>query len=131
MRYPPLVQAHFDQPCHAGTPPGEGRLYRGEAGSPAQGARICIEMRSDGRCIGAIGFHAWGCPWTIAACSLAVSRLQGAPLAALAGFEPRALAAELGLPTERLGRLLILGDALRNCLADWDTTQPAGVSPPG
>lgn len=129
MRYPPLVQEHFDRPCHAGTPPGDGRLYRGEAGSPAQGAQVRIEMRAGGEHIEALGFHAWGCPWTIAACSLAVSRLQRAPVAALGHFAPQALAEELGLPVERLGRLLILGDALRNCLADWDTTQPAGDSP--
>jgi NifU-like protein involved in Fe-S cluster formation len=126
MRYPPLVQAHFDQPRNAGPLPGPGPLCRGAAGTALAGARIVIEARITAGRIGQIAFQAFGCPWTIAACSLATGRLAGAPAAALGQFDPAALAAELEMPAERLGRLLILQDALRNCLADWDTTHPAG-----
>lgn len=125
MRYPPLVREHFDRPRQLGPPRGPGPVARGLAGSPAAGARILIEARVVGGRLEEVTFRALGCPWVIAGCSLAVERLVGAPVAALAGFDPAALAAELDLPTERLGRLLILQDALRNCLADWDTTQPA------
>ncbi|MCC7490048.1 MAG: iron-sulfur cluster assembly scaffold protein [Gammaproteobacteria bacterium] len=125
MRHSPLVQEHFDNPRRLGPPQGPGPVACGRAGSAAEGARILIEARIVAGRIEEITFRALGCPWVIAACSLAVDRLAGAPAAALAAFDPGALAAELDLPAERLGRLLILQDALRNCLADWDTTQPA------
>jgi len=127
MRYPPLVEQHFERPCNAGPLAGPGQVLRGEAGSPAEGAHVLIEARIEAGRVGDIAFRAWGCPWTIAACSLATTRLRGGEAAALGRLDPAALAGELGLPAERLGRLLILQDALRNCLADWDTTQPTRV----
>ncbi len=126
MHYPPLVQEHFDRPRHVGPPTGPGRVGRGEAGEVAVGVHIVIEARLVDGHIEEVCFRAYGCPWVIAACSLVTERLTGAPTAGLQNFDPVALAAELDLPAERLGRFLILQDALRNCAADWDTTQPTG-----
>ena len=53
--------------------------------------------------------------------------LAPGPVAQLWEFDPTAVRAELGIPAEKLGSLLILQDALRNCFRDWDTTQPAGA----
>lgn len=130
MDYPALVEEHFEHPRHAGTPPGRGSLYRGEAGSRSQGAQVLVETRIRDAVIVAAGFQAWGCPWTIAACSLTMEELQGASVSRLKAFDPQLLAKALGLPAERLGRLLILQDALRNCWADWDTSGSTGEGRP-
>jgi hypothetical protein len=65
----------------------------------------------------------FGCPHTRAACDRAVQLLTGAPVAQLGLLEPLSLGAGLGIPPEKAGRLLIIQDALRNCLADWDNAQ--------
>jgi NifU-like protein involved in Fe-S cluster formation len=128
MRYPPAVQQHFDAPANVGPlRPAAQRTYRGEAGSMALGTWITFEADIvDGR-LRRLAFQAFGCPYTIAACSRATEMLAAAPVEALSGFEPRAIAAEFGVPAERIGRLLILQDALRNCFRDWDTTQSAAA----
>jgi len=126
MRYPPLVEQHFRAPENLG-PLGVPGACRGEAGSPARGARVVFEAQvRDGR-VARLCFQAWGCPWVIAACSRMTGLLAGEPVGALARFDPAGLAAELELPPGKLGSLLIIQDALRNCGADWDTTQPAGA----
>jgi hypothetical protein len=66
--------------------------------------------------------QAWvyGCPHTMAACDHVLQQLTGGTAAGLATLDPLALAAALDIPVEKTGRLLIIQDALRNCLADWD-----------
>lgn len=70
-------------------------------------ARIGI---SDGRIVAA-EFDVWGCPDTIAAANLAAERMRGVALADFHGLNSRELAEELGIPTEKLGKLLRLEDA--------------------
>jgi NifU-like protein involved in Fe-S cluster formation len=74
-----------------------------------------------------LAFRAYGCPYVIAACSRATELLTGAAVEALDGLDPAALAQELNAPPEKLGNLLVIQDALRNCFRDWDTTQPAAA----
>jgi cysteine desulfurase len=106
----------------AGEPAGT-VLARGEAGSEETGTRIAFAARiRDGR-VARLEARVFGCPHTRAACDRAVQRLTGAPVADLGRLEPRQLGAELGIPPEKAGRLLIIQDALRNCLADWDNGQ--------
>ena len=125
MRYEEAVERHFAAPSHVG-PLAGGRVSRGEAGSRAKGTWIVIEACIDGGRVDRVAFQAFGCPHTIAACSRATELLAGGAAGCLARFDPSVLAAELSIPPEKLGSLLILQDALRNCFADWDTTQPAG-----
>lgn len=70
-------------------------------------ARISV---ADGRIVLA-GFDVWGCPDTIAAADCAAERMRGVAVNDFRGLEPRALAAELGIATEKLGKLLRLEDA--------------------
>jgi NifU-like protein involved in Fe-S cluster formation len=128
MPYPPVVEQYFDNPANVGPlHPAPARLYRGEAGAAAQGTWIVIEADIGHGRVRRLAFRAFGCPYVIAACSRATELLTGAPVAALAGFLPEAVARELAVPADRLGRLLVLQDALRNCFRDWDTTQPAAT----
>ena len=105
------------------TPEGEPAgtvLARGEAGSEDTGTWVTVAARvRDGR-VARLDARVFGCPHTRAACDRAVQLLTGAPIAELGRLEPRSLGADLGIPPEKAGRLLIIQDALRNCLADWE-----------
>lgn len=114
MEYSPRVRARFASPAWAGTlPDGPGEQLSGEAEALERRVWVRFEVRiqdgqiTDGR------FRAWGCPHVIAACDLALERLQGRPLSAVAGLDARTLAAELEAPAGKLGRLLVVEDALR------------------
>lgn len=126
MRYPEPVERHFRAPENLG-PLGLPGACRGEAGSPARGAWVVFEAEVRDARVHRLCFRAWGCPYVIAACSRITGLLAGEPVGALARFDPASLAGELSLPPEKLGSLLIIQDALRNCWGDWDTTQPAGA----
>jgi hypothetical protein len=95
-------------------------LARGEAGSADLGTWVVVTTRvHDGR-VDQLDIRVFGCPDTRAACVASIPRLTGAPVGALADLDPLALGQELGIAPEKAGRLLIIQDALRNCLADWD-----------
>jgi NifU-like protein involved in Fe-S cluster formation len=126
MDYPATVARHFSRPSNVGPLAAE-RIFRGEAGSPARGTWVVFDAEIHAGVIARLAFQAFGCPYVIAACSRSTEILTGGPAAGLAGFDPTGLTRELGIPAEKLGSLLILQDALRNCFADWDTTQPAGA----
>ncbi|MBT8422377.1 MAG: iron-sulfur cluster assembly scaffold protein [Gammaproteobacteria bacterium] len=65
---------------------------------------------SNGRIVAA-QFDVWGCPDTIAAADLAAERLRGVLLEDFRGLDARAMAQELDVPTQKLGKLLRLEDA--------------------
>jgi NifU-like protein involved in Fe-S cluster formation len=125
MEYPEPVARLFWEPANVGPLAGEG-IIRGEAGSAARGAWVVIDADIRARVIRRLAFRAFGCPYLIAACSRATEQLTGAPAEALARYDPAVLVPELSIPAHKLGSLLVLQDALRNCLAGWDTTQSAG-----
>ena len=125
--YPDAVLARFDAPAHAGPlGSGPGELVTGRAGGVEDGIDVAFEARIDGGRIVAIGFRTWGCPYSVAASSLAAERLQGQAVQALGEFNPLELAPLLDLPPERRGRLLCIEDALRSCWRAWDNK---GLSP--
>ncbi len=129
MDYPEAVRRLFFNPECVGPllVRSTERLCRGEAGSDTAGVRILVEAAVQEDQVVRLAFRARGCPYLLAACSRAMVLLAPGPVGALAAFEPAGLMGELGIPTEKLGSLLILQDALRNCFRDWDTTQPAGA----
>lgn len=95
-------------------------LARGEAGSMEAGTWVTMTAAiRDGR-VDRLDTRVYGCPHTMAACDRAVQLLTGGTAAGLGTLDPLALGAELEIPLEKTGRLLIIQDALRNCLADWD-----------
>ena len=120
-RYSAVVERHFAQPQHVGTlsRAHESTLY-GAAGQRAHGTEVVFHVGIDGPIIGEMTFQAFGCPHTIAACSVLVERLTGRPVESLGEVHSDELAACLDLPVEKTGRLLIIEDALRKCLEAWD-----------
>lgn len=128
MSYPAQVARHFRAPSNVGPlAPEAAPCFRGEAGGTAGGAWVVFEAEIAAGTVRRIAFRAFGCPYLIAACSRATEQLTGAPVQALRRFGHAPLVAELQLPAEKLGSLLVLEDALRNCFRDWDTTQPTGA----
>jgi NifU-like protein involved in Fe-S cluster formation len=129
MRYAAAVQCHFDRPANVGplAVAAQGRCFRGEAGSLAAGTWVVFEADIRGGLVRRLAFQAFGCPHVIAACSRTTETLAGAQAGAMLAFDPEEVARDLEAPPEKLGRLLLIQDALRNCFRDWDTTQPAAA----
>jgi len=117
-RYSPLVRELFERLPHAGDlAPGPGAVVHGEAIALDRGAWVRYEARiEDGR-VTDCAFRAWGCPHTLAAAALVASRMHGQGVDAKAAFDARWLATELDAPPEKLGRLLVVEDALFGMLA--------------
>ena len=122
----PQIRALFAALDHAGELPGAsarpGRVVRGEAGREAQGTRVCFALRLlEGR-IAVARFRAYGCPHTLATCEWLARRLEGHSVAggaleAPGVGNPLEWSERLGLPGAKLGRLLVIEDALRAALA--------------
>ncbi len=125
--YSPLVERLFAGAADAAGPlPGSPSAadLRGEAGSTARGAWVVFHVRPAAGRIAAMTFEAWGCPVTIAACAYLARELVGQPLSSLKAQDMARLRAMMAAPPGRLGRLLIVEDALRNCLTGWDNASP-------
>jgi NifU-like protein involved in Fe-S cluster formation len=120
-RYSAQVLDHFAAPRHAGRlPEGPGQVLQADAGEYRLGTTVRFALRIESQRVAAVAFRAYGCPHVLAACSLAAERLAGAPVRALAELAAKDLAAALDVPPEKLGRLLIVEDALRNGWRAWD-----------
>lgn len=101
-----------------GVPPGEGWVV-GEAGRVREGTRVRCYLQADGTGrIGAVEWRLFGCPQTWAVVEGLRPALQGrSPAAALGAVgRPADWALRHGVPTEKLGRLLWVEDALRQAL---------------
>lgn len=125
--YSDLVTRHFDAPANVGPLGGAAdNVFTGSAGHREHGTRVCFEARIDAGRIQEIAFQAYGCPHTIAACSLATQRLAGQPAAALQEFDPQGVMSELQVPVEKTGRMLLVQDALHHCFRAWENRRLAG-----
>jgi hypothetical protein len=117
----PQIRALFTSLDHAGeladAGPGTGEVLRGEAGREALGTRVRFALRLlEGRVI-AVRYRAYGCPYTLATCEWLARQLEGREFAggaleALGVGNPLAWSERLGLPAAKLGRLLVIEDAL-------------------
>jgi len=118
----PQIRALFAALDHAGELPGAaaapGRVVRGEAGREALGTRVRFALRLvEGR-VAAVRYRAYGCPHTLAACEWLARQLEGCPVAEAPGVgNPLKWSERLELPPAKLGRLLVIEDALRAALA--------------
>jgi nitrogen fixation NifU-like protein len=122
----PQIRALFAALDYAGELPGAtagtGRVIRGEAGREALGTRVRFVLwLVEGR-VAAVRYRAYGCPHTLAACEWLAGKLEGRSFAgggleALGVGNPLEWSERLGLPPAKLGRLLVIEDALRAALA--------------
>jgi NifU-like protein involved in Fe-S cluster formation len=123
-RYSDAVRALFrDLPGAGDLAAGGGVAVSGEAAALDRGAWVRLAARIEEGRFAQCRFRAFGCPHTLAAASWVAGRLSGAPLAAAASLDARAIAQELDVPAEKMGRLLVVEDALRGLLDDLRRVQ--------
>ncbi|HSG66638.1 MAG TPA: iron-sulfur cluster assembly scaffold protein, partial [Gammaproteobacteria bacterium] len=105
--------------------PGRAGLLSAPAGEHASGAAedrslnvwVRFQVQLVDESIRAVRFQAYGCPHFIAAADWMAERLEGQAAHRLAEPAGRAAQAALGVPTEKLGKLLVLENALAACLS--------------
>ena len=116
MDYCEEVRRRFEAPAGGGAQADlEVGTHSGEAQDRALGVWIRFQIQAAEGRIGTVRFQVFGCPHTIAAVSLVAELIQGQPLTALGSPWATGLAERLQVPEEKIGRLLVLEDALRAC----------------
>jgi NifU-like protein involved in Fe-S cluster formation len=114
MKYNELTRRYFESAARAGTLPG---CFRGAAGDRAQGTWVQFDVQCDAGTVTDVRFLAFGCPHTIAAAAwLADTVIGTAPRCGMTQ-SIQALSERFEVPVEKLGRLLIVEDALKTALA--------------
>jgi NifU-like protein involved in Fe-S cluster formation len=98
------------------TAPGAGILsgpcvYRGAAGSRAQGTWVQFDIEAADGTIGGARFLAFACPHTIAAAGWIVEYAPGLAVRPELPVSVADLSERFAVPTEKRGRLLIIEDA--------------------
>ena len=120
-RYSGEVLAHFQAPRNAGGfPPGSSGVLTGRAGERRHGRTIELSLRLEGGKVAECRYRVYGCPATIALCSFASERLRGLTPAEARDLSAVALADELRLAPEKRAAALLLEDALRAALAEYN-----------
>jgi hypothetical protein len=110
----PHIRELFSALEHAGEPVERAgaRWLHGEAGLEATGTRVRFTLcMGDARLL-EVRYLAYGCPHTLATCEWLARSLEGRRLDALEVGNPIDWAQQLGVPAAKLGRLLVIEDAL-------------------
>jgi cysteine desulfurase len=98
--------------------PNEG-VAGGEAGGPGQEAWVRFTLQVQDGLVKSALFKAYGCPHTLAVTAWVAERLRGRGRTDLAPGAPAEWAEALAVPVEKLGRLLVIEDALADCARHW------------
>ena len=121
MEYSETLLEHFRQPRNAGRFPGATpQLFQGTAGSRRLGREVRFELRLDRGRVVECRYQVYGCPATIALCSLLSERIRGSSAVDAEAFDVMALADELGLSPVKRAAALVLEDALRAALQSYN-----------
>jgi NifU-like protein involved in Fe-S cluster formation len=91
----------------------------GEAGGPGQETWIRFHLTVADDIVRAARFKAYGCPHTLKVAQWLTDRLPGRRREDGVPGSPTQWAETLGVPVDRLGRLLVVEDALLACFARW------------
>jgi len=115
----PLARRYFlaaaRVPRFAGSPPAGVR--HGRAGRRSEGTCVFFELEISGEFVKSARFSAYGCPHTLAVVSWLCEVLEGARIDSGVPETPADWARKFEVPAEKLGRLLIVEDALRAALS--------------
>lgn len=110
MNYSALTLHYFATAAGAGTLTGAD-VYRGAAGSRAQGTWVQFEVQLDAGNIRSARFLAFGCPHTIAVSAWVAEHAAGRVARGVLPESVQALSDRFEVPAEKRGRLLIIEDA--------------------
>jgi hypothetical protein len=86
-------------------------VYRGTAGSRAQGTWVQFDLQVSGGLVRAARFLAFACPHTIAVSAWVAEHADGPVARAALPEDVQVLSDRFGVPVEKRGRLLIVEDA--------------------
>jgi cysteine desulfurase len=100
-------------------PAGAAQVVSGEAGGPGEDTWVRFHLLVADGTVKDARFQAFACPHTMDVAGWLCGKLRGRGRAALIPGTPREWAAARAVPVENLGRLLLVEDALRACLAHW------------
>jgi cysteine desulfurase len=90
-----------------------------EAGAPGDETWVRFHLTVEAGIVKAARFKAYGCPHTLAVMDWLTRRLPGRARDDGPPGTPARWAEELSVPVEKLGRLLVIEDALLACFARW------------
>jgi cysteine desulfurase len=91
----------------------------GEGGGPGQEVWVRFRLQVQDGAVKSALVKAYGCPHTLAVAAWVAERLRGRRRADLAPGTPAEWAETLAVPVEKLGRLLVVEDALVDCAQHW------------
>jgi cysteine desulfurase len=91
----------------------------GEAGAAGQDTWIRFHLLVADGVVKDARFQAYGCPHTVAVAAWIAKELPGRRREALQPGTPTDWATAHGVPIEKLGRLLVVEDAVQACLRHW------------
>jgi len=94
-------------------------VLRGEAGQPSGEVWVRLHLRVHADTVIEARFQALGCPHTLATASWLVMQLAGRKRLEAQPGAPQTWARALQVPVEKLGRLLLIEDALHAALQQW------------
>lgn len=122
--YSTLALEHFKAPHNSGVfAAGTSGVLGGHAGSVKRGREVHFQLRLDalGR-VAECRYQVYGCPATVALCSLLSERLAGLSVREAQEFRVLDLAGELDLPADKHDAALAVEDAVRAALAEYNMT---------
>lgn len=124
MDYSSEVEQRFLSPSRAGAfDEGTPGVVSGEAADRTLNVWIRFQAQVLDGAIRAARFNVYGCPYTVAAADWVAEWLEGRPCAALEKLEMRERREALGVPTEKLGKLLLIEDAAAECWRDLESLE--------
>jgi cysteine desulfurase len=94
-------------------------VVSGEAGAAGQDTWIRFHLLVSDHVVKDARFQAYGCPHTVAVAAWIAGALPGRHREALQPGVPTDWARAHCVPVEKLGRLLVIEDAVQACLRDW------------
>ena len=116
MDYSLEVQQRFDSLQGAGEfAEGTPGLVTGEAEDRTLNVWVRVQVQFVGTVIRSVRFRVFGCPHMMAAAGWVAEALQGRESNALRELDMHEIRKTLDTPLEKLGKLLVLEDALQAC----------------
>ena len=106
-----FLAAHRIGPLNDGT----SELVSGEAEDRTLNVWVRFQLQVLDGVIHTVRYNVYGCPHTVAAAEWTAEWLESRPTGALGEFSMRNCLEKLGVPVEKLGKLLLLEDALAAC----------------
>jgi cysteine desulfurase len=99
-------------------------LVSGEAGGPQEETWVRFHLLVEGDTVKDARFQALGCPHTLDVAAWLCGELRGRRRTALVPGTPADWAEARAVPLQKLGRLLVVEDALRACQELWPADAP-------